>query len=535
MVALPSTLDLEVAVSWDGSGAFDGDYDDVTADVAIDPGVRIDEGRDGAQTLAPPKIQAGAFDLWNDDGAYSQERADSPVYQRVIPGRPVRYQARFGVEGLYDEDDPYDADDLYDGIGVFPLGRHLIDDISQQTEIGDRRVSFATLGYEAVLTAAAVSIGVMTTPLVSECFAALLDAVAWPAEKRDIAVSDTRLLLWWCDERVPWVAMLELLAAEGPGTFYVDRDGVFHFENRNYRTIADRSTTSQAVFYDRESGIEDPYDADDFYPGDDNYPGATSGLWFTGFRYDPGFKNVFNRATYTTRQRLAGPTATVWTYGGRLDLGSGQTRTLIARPSDPFINASVPTYSVSGGTVSVSMSATSGLVAFITFTATSGTPEISNLQLEAQPLAVVGDTTVQNTVDASASIARFSPIPGQAIPITLAVQGWPEIDQPNAEAVCDAWVNRYSVQRPQVTIAVRNADGEHLDQILRRMPSDRITLVEANTGIEADVWVNAVALRIAGAGSTTIEAVLGCEKVEEVSGAIWDVSEWDDPISVWGV
>lgn len=539
-MALPATLDVEVRVSWDGSGDFDGPDDDVTGDVAIEPGVALDEGRDGAQSLSPPKIGAGDFALHNDDGRYSQERADSPVYQRVIPGRPVRYRASHGERRLYRSHTLYRDLVPYRGVGVWGLGRHLIDDISQTTDWGNRRVGLATLGYEAVLRRALVTVAVQANIRTDQAVTLLLDAAGWPADKRAISIGDTTLLYWWCDERAPWDAMLELLGAEGPGTQYVDRDGVFHWENRNYRTITPRSTTSQASFFDRDDSARTAYRDHVLYRAHRLYRGRTGGLWFTSLQYEPNFKGLYNRATYaTTRRALAGVASVVWSYGTAFALTSGQSRTLIARPSDPFQNAVTPVlatdYTVAGGTVSVSLEATSGLVAFITVTATSGTPTVSALQLRAQPLTVVSETTVQNNVDASASIAKFSPIPGQDIPITLAVAGWPEIDPVAGEAVCDAWVTRYQVPRPLVTITIRNANAAHVRQILERMPSDRITLVEANTGLEADVWVNALQLRIAGAGGRVVELVLGCELTNELTGAVWDLSLWSDPSAVWGI
>ena len=143
-------------------------------------------------------------------------------------------------------------------------------------------------------------------------------------------------------------------------------------------------------------------------------------------------------------------------------------------------------YTVTGGTVTVSLAATSGLVAFITVTATSGTPTVSGpggtggLQLRAQPRWRPGETTVQNSVDASASITKFSPVPGVPIPRVYDVGGWPEIGVAHAQAVCDSWVNRYMVQRPSVELTLRNADDAHVRQILERTVSDRITLTERN-------------------------------------------------------
>lgn len=526
-MTLPSTLEHgpEILVSWDGSAAFDGAFDDVSEDVDSDPGLRLNEGRDGVQQLSPPKVNAASFELINDDGAYSQERPDSPVYQRVEPNKPVYFRAKHGARRLYRSHTTYRAHVPYRGIGVWPLGRQMVDEIDERTALGDYRVRIDAIGYETVLTRQAVTVAVMANPRVDQCVTALLDAVGWPSDKRRIAVADTTLLYWWCDEREPWTAMLELLASEGPGTFGVDREGVFYFENRNFRATEGRATTPQATLSSTDTG----------------------GLWFTALRPTSPFKNIRNRATYTTRRRALSSLAKIWDYGGTLTLSANQTLTLIIRPADgnPFQNAVTPVaatdYTVSAGSLSaVSLSATSGLVAFLTLTAGASGATIvgvtsTGIQLRAQSLAVIGETVVQNGVDASASIARYSPIPGADIPLTLQIQGWAEVDVANAQAVCDAWVLRQQYPRPLVTFTIRNADAAHLERILRSRVSDRLTLVDAQSGLDADVWINQLTLSIAGFQGRTIALVVGAEKCDALTGAVWDESEWDDPAAVWGV
>jgi hypothetical protein len=90
-------------------------------------------------------------------------------------------------------------------------------------------------------------------------------------------------------------------------------------------------------------------------------------------------------------------------------------------------------------------------------------------------------------------------------------------------------------QHPQVSIMIRNADLDHLYEILNRQVSDRISLTDANTGISADVWIESKQIKISGAGGRTIECILGCELTSILTGAIWDVSEWDDPSAEWGI
>lgn len=531
-MTLPATLDPIIEASWDGSGDFDGPEDDITNDTLADPGLTIDQGKDGARSLSPPKVDTADLELDNHTGRYSQEQSSSPIYQQVLPGRPVRVSALHGIRRTYRSHTLYRDHVPYRGRALYRLSTTLIDDISLDAGIGNQRVSLSTLGEIGRLVGQRVTVAVQSNIRTDQALVLLLNAAGWPADKRDISIGDSTMLYWWCDERSPWEAMLELLLSEGPGALWTDGDGVLHFENRNYRTITTRSTTSRATLYERSSGPRTRYRDHVLYRARRLYRGRTSGLFFTGLQYEPGFRNVVNRATYSTRRRTMGSLTAVWSYGTDLALASGASRTLIARPSDPFLNAVTPAlttdYTVAGGTVSVSLAATSGLVAFITVTATGGTPTVSGLQLRAQPLTVASETVIQNSVDASGSIAKF----GER---TMQVGGWPEIDPAQAEAVCNSWVTRYQIQRPQVTITLKNADAEHLRLILEARVSDRLTLEESNTGMRGDVWVESKQLRISSAGGRSVECVLGCERTDEVAGAVWDVSLWDALGAVWGV
>lgn len=522
-MTLPATIDATAEISLDGSGAYTGPDDDVTAAVAVDTGVTIQEGREGARALMPPKVPSLDYELHNDDGAFSAENADSPVYQLLIPGRPTRVIVQHGERLTWRGHQLWGGHQPWRGRARYQIAAAAVDGINQHVEQGNQRVGLDCLGTMSMLIGQNVTVAVQTNIRTDEAIGLLLDAAGWPAALRDLSVGDTTLLYWWCDDRSPWSAILELLASEGPCQLYQDGNGVIHFENRNYRTITTRATTSQATYRSVDTG----------------------GLWFTGLSYDPGYKNIYNRATYTTRRRTLATLGKVWEYGASISLTAGQSLTLIARPNLPFQNAVTPAsgtdYTVSAGSLSsVTLSATSGLVAFITLTAGGSGATIDGvtsqgIQLRAQALQVAGETTIQNSVDASESIAKYSPIPGANVPRTLPVQGWPEVDPIVAESVCNAWVTRYQEQRPQVTILVRNADGDHVREIMTRQVSDRITLVDANTGISADFWVETKTTTISGAGGRTILCELGCEKVDRLAGAVWDVSEWEDGTAVWGV
>lgn len=530
MPPLPAIYAPKIEVDWDR----DGNYSDVTLDADGDPGITIDAGRDGARALSPPKVPSASFELRNDHGRYSNERAASPVYQRVRPGTPVLISASYGAARAYRSATAYRTGVAYRGMAQWTLARTRIDQTTQTATLGSQRVAVSTLGASSTLVGTSVTVPLQTAIRTDQAVTLILDAAGWPSDRRAISIGDCTLLYWWCDGRSAWDALVEITASEGPtSAMYEDADGVFRWENRNYRAVAARSSTSQAVFYDGRVSGGKPYRAAALYRADRLYRGEQAALYFQGLTYEPGWRTVYARSQYLTRRRALGALAVVWSYGTPFSLSPGQSRTLIARPSDPFSSAVTPVlgtdYAVAGGTVSVTLAASSGFVAFITVAATSGSPSVTGLQLRAQPLAVVSETLVQSTLDASSSLAAYGAVQ------TLDVAGWPEIDPAMAEAVCDAWVARYGVQRPVVTISVRAVDHDHLEQIVRRAVSDRITLRSTLTGVIGDAWIESRELIVAGAGGRHLEAVWRCELASNVAGFPWDGAStlWDS--ALWGL
>jgi hypothetical protein len=388
----------------------------------------------------------------------------------------------------------------------------VIDSIDQTVAIGDRRVRLSTLGLLGKLIGQRVSVPVSPLFRTDNAISALLDEVGWPADQRRIEIASATFLYWWCDDRSPWDAMVEVLASEGPGAaIYIDPEtDIFHFEGRNYRTTETRSTDSQATFYGENA----------------------SGLYYTALTYEPGFDQIVNRATVLTRRRTVGTLQSVWEYGDTLTIPPSETRTLIARPSTPFTDPVTPVdvtdFTTTAGSASAIIESSSGFSAIIVFGAGVGGATLDDIQLRAYPLTVESETTVPNSVDASASIATF----GEQ---TYQVPGWPEIEPAEAEAVANTWVTRYQEQRPSISITVRNADDAHVEHMLQRQVGDRITIVDANTGLNNDVWIETKRLSMSGTGGAVLSCVFGCEPATSLTGAIWDTSEWDDATAVWGV
>lgn len=537
---LPAIWRPKVEIDWTLSGTFSGPYDNVTADTAADPGLSIDTGRDGGRSLNPPKVPSVDFELRNDHRRYSNEAPTSPVYQLVTPGTPVRVSATYGSVDRYRGTDGYRAHDPYRGVAYWALATARIDDVTQATPWGSQRVSVAALGTTSVLVGRTVTVAMQTNIRTDQAVTLVLDAAAWPSDKRAIAFGDTLLLYWWADERSAWELLVELLASEGPGALYEDAEGVLHFEGRNYRAVTPRCQTAQSTWFDIGSTPSDAYRTHDLYRAHDLYRGSSSSLYFETLDYSPGWRNIYARATYAVNRRTLGALAPVWAYGGDLTLSAGQVLTLFVRPQDPFQAAVTPAlttdYTVSSGAATVTLTYTSGFLAIITLTAGGAGAVVrgpaaapgGGLQLRAQPLTKAAELTAVSTLSTTSSAATYLGIQ------TLAVAGWPEVDIAMASAVCDSWVARYNVQRPTVTLGIRAVDVQHFQEIVQRQVSDRIRLVERNTGIAADAWIEARHIELSGFGGRACMAVWACELCDHLSGDVWDGSTtlWD--LAHWG-
>lgn len=535
---LPRTATWQTVVDWLNDGTFTGTYDDVSGDLLRESGLTVDLGLDSARSLAPPKIGTAATELRNTDQRYSAESPASPIYQQMLPGRPLEHRATAGAEVNYDSDDDYDSDLYYDGRGQFTVHTGVLDDMPQHPERSARRVGLNSLAsltklrgrrtggrristelYESITTGAAIG--------------HILDAIGWSAADRSIDTGSTTLLYWWLDEEEPLQAALDLLAVEGPqASLYEDGDGVIHFEGRNYRLTETRCTTVQTTFYDRTTGITLGYEEDIEYDSIYPYDGQGGIQHVAPLGYDAGFNNVINAVQVETAARTVGSLAVVWTYSGTLVLSASETRAFTVKASDPFKDAVCTNgvdVVVSVGTVtSVTLSRTSGSNVDVTLVAAGSGATITTFQVRAKLVEVTVTTTIPSTVDASDSIAAYEQQ-------DYKISARKELDPNVAEDIANAIVQRYQEPLPALTITVLNTNAAHLHQQLVRRVSDRINVVEAWTGIDMDCHINSITHRVMKGGAEHY-TILGCEKAPadpaqtiyrfDDAAAVWDTATW---------
>ncbi len=458
-----------IRIDWSDDGDYADTGEDVSARVLNDPGIALDRGRDQLRSLAPPMVGAATFDLDNRSKDYSPENASSPIYAALHPGHLVNIRATY-------------ASTTYD------LHTGYLQDIPQHPVQQWGSVSAPSLGSLSRIKGVVVSTTLYAGITTDVAIGYVLDAAGWPAGAtyRTLDTGRTTLAYWWCAEVDAWAMLLQLLATEGPGaTLYEDGTGRIVFESRHYRLITSRSTTSQATFGNASTEPKHAPPLD----------------------YNPQLQNIINSASATVNQRTPGALAVVWSYSGTLTLGASQVLALGVSSTDPFSAAvcvAGTDYTVAaGGVSSATLSRTSGAVATLTLTAGAGGATVTNLQVRAIPYAKT-ETSVTATVDTTTSRARYG-VRSYSDAI------WPEIAANDAQDLVNAIVTFYQAPRATLGVTVNNGHASRLTQQLAREISDRVTVVETQTGLNTDVFIERITHRIRWGGRDWL-TVFGCEK-----------------------
>lgn len=468
-------------VDWNRDGDYSDTGEDVTARVLANP-ITAERGRDQVRAIAPPMAGVGDLEVDNRSRDYSPENGSSPLVGNIAPGCLVQGACTWASNSYY----------LFTGI---------LNDVPQHPERGRHSVNLPWLGTLSRLRGVKVSTQVYTNITTSAAITVLLDAAGWPAAARVLSTGRTTLAYWWMDDDDAFDMLLTLFYTEGPGAaLYEDAQGRIVFEDRYYRAFTARSIASVATFHDSGS----------------------TGPWFGEFAYEPGLKDVINVATLDVKKRTLQSLAVIWQAGQTITLGASQSLAIEAVASDIFTAAVTPVvttdYTVSGSLTGVTLSRTAGPSTTITLTAGASGATVTGLQLRAQLLASQL-MRATNTISTAASIAKH-----QRRAWTRPI--WPEIDLNTAIDFCNAIVSWY--QQPRATVRIMlNTDSDVMTpHVLSREVSDRITVIEAQSGLNADMHIEHIRHTITKGGANHV-AVFGCSKAGTlVNYAAWGYARW---------
>lgn len=501
-------------VDWNGDGDTSDLGDDVTADI-LDGGVSISIGRDQARQLTPAKTGTASFSLNNTDRVYSPENSAGPLFGDLDPARQMTGSV------------------LFNGT-TYPLASMRVDDYNITADFDNRTVDFTFLDGMRDLDGFKLSTGVLRSQRTGDLVNFILDQVGWTGG-RDVDPGATIVQWWWVEQVSALQAIQDLVKSEGPPSIaYVALDGTFVFRDRHHRILRAQSLTAQSYYSQNELG-------------DCASPAAT-GLSFTSpFTYTHGWRDIVNSVTFEAVTRsMAGEYTQVWQNGNDITLSIGQSATITATASDPFVDAQMPTagtdYTTTGvGTVQITMSRTEGAAITLTLLAVGGSVTVQGLSLRAKAITVASTTTVKRS-DTDSIGTHGEQDYGDGAP-------WagPE----DAYAVAGMILLYYAKRRPTVQIRLTASDPRHLWEILNRTISDRIHITYGELGLDSDFFIESIThsiVRMNVLNQPPVHAVVfGCEKETELStnpfrfdvrGSGFDQGQFDplsgdDPSSVF--
>ena len=464
-----SDFTFRVRIDWNRDGDFSDAGEDVTTRIL---GSRVQigtqRGRQSPRQIeaAPPAV--AALSLNNTSRDYSPDYGPSPLHGHLGPGREVWIEV--GYLGTWHT--------LFRGfLAEYKVSPGLADRSVSLTaqdvlgKIAGVRRKISTVLHEAIPTGEAIGI--------------ILDEIGWPSGRRDLDHGQTTLPFWWMDDGLAVDELTALMRAEGPPALCtVNADGDFIFRDRAHRAVDTVSAVSQATF---SSAAE---------------PDSLAEGWL----YDAGWEGVINQVDFTIEERQAtGRIETIWSSNDTITLRSGETRSLIVRPSDPFLDVQTPTIGFTGlsaadichhsgdtGVVSASLSRSSGGSTTLHLTSTGGTAVITHASLRAQRVPVA--RTIRVSESDSSSINEFG-ARSYAYDAGRAAE-------PDATAIAKAIVARYKARVPTISFSVSGCDARKAQQIARDL-SHRITVTETETGLDDDFFIERIEAT-AGSGGQLI-------------------------------
>jgi hypothetical protein len=451
----------------------DGDFDDagenVTSRILGREAVTVAYGRDQLRSQSPLAAGQASFLLDNRSRDYSPENASSPLSPNILPARPVRIQKTHQAT-------------------TYTLFRGFTDDFDVQPYIEDRSVKVTCLDLLARFRDIKISTELHQGIRTGDAVGFILDEMGWPSTARDVDAGATVMPWWWEQDADAFEALTRVVNSEGlPALATVDSDGNFVFRDRHHRLIRSASVTSQATF--RDLGAEPQFSAP--------------------LIYDHGWRDIINSVTLSVSERAAvGELENVFESTGTFSISTGETRVLAVESTDPFIGAVAPEvdtdYTVQSGAVEVSLSRTSGASTTIFIKATSGAV-VAGMRLRAYPVREV--TTYQVQAEDSTSISRYGR--------RSYTQDAPWVGINDAGAIAAILLAYRAERLPIVSfrmVSGFNGNPTRMAQMLSRDLSDRITVVDAETGLNDDFFIERIEHTISDAGAVH-ETVFGCEKV----------------------
>jgi hypothetical protein len=440
---------IKVSVTWGTSGGLPLYLNDVTSKVRPNASpVTMEYGRDQSTALTPTVAGRGGFVLDNRSRFYSPRNTSSPLYGLMKPARPVQITRQIGST-IYQ---------LFDG--------HT-DDSPINPDIDSRTVSLSLVDWLADFRARNISTPVYRDIRTGDAINYILDACGWQGG-RDIDLGATIIPWWWEDNASASEALEKVVRSEGPPALLsVGVGGAITFRDRHHRILRPQSATSQDVWH--ASGVVEPVMA-------------------KGFTYDEGWSQIINTGTASVDVRKVGPRQVIWDSDGPFTMAPGEQRIMTITPSDPVINVEEPVPFVdwdivgSGGFAATPLRSSGASIPML-LQANSQGASITGMRVFGQPVSV--GYTQQVSAEDATSIQSYG---ARSFPGDL-----PWCGLEDAKSVLGLAVGIRS--KPLPVLSVRFVIGNNFDrcrQVLERDIGDRVTVVENQTGLNTDFYIESI-------------------------------------------
>lgn len=472
-------MTLSVRIDWDRDGYSTGVYDDVSAYAR--GSITCDYGRDQSTALAPVISGRGQLTLDNTSRRFTPRNTAGPLYGKLVPNRPVLIQRSitstvtntYTIFAAHTDDAPLNPDP---NSKVVQLS--LVDSIAD---------------FRGVTLSTAVSKGIRTGDAIS----LILDEVGW-AGGRDIDPGATFMPWWWAENVDALTALQDLVSAEGsPAILTVGSSGEIVFRDRHHRLRNAASLTSQATW----RGVE-----------------RVEPMMTTGFTIDEAWRNVINACNVQVDERAPGlANDVVWSSTDQFTISDGETVELQATTSDPFTDAATPDVTTLSGVVNVFLVRDSGASATIRLTATGGPAVVSSVSLRATPIPVLKSRRVFASHPTSAAAYGKRGYPAQLAWGTVA----------NIQDLLNLAVAMRYQPLPIVSARFQigsAAPAARANAVLGRNIGDRVTIVEPETGLSNDFYIESISHQINGEVDHVV--TFGCEMAPAIETSVFrfDVS-----------
>lgn len=408
------------------------------------------------------------------------------------PGTAAFGQIRFSFFGTPGAGQILYGDDLYLTPALTTLFMGHMDEYGVRPARGERKVEITAQDALAKLKEARVTTDLYQVIRTGDAVTAVLDAIGWSGALRDIDKGATFMRWWVVDGDDAFTALSDIMDAEGsPSLITISSTGAIVFRDRHHRILLTASTTSQVTF--RDTGSEP--------------------LFSAPLEYDQGWSDVVNDVSFDVEERNpSSEIVTVWSSELSYFVPNGTTYTIVATAEDPFYSLITPVsgtdYQLRSGSVNVTISRTQGLSTIISIAAT-GDSVIDGLQIRGYTVPVI--RTVRATSSDSTSITSYGRKSGPENSGSASLE--------DAKAIANLFVAYRKDPLPIVTFDVIAGTGldTRMTQNLTRNLSDRITLVDAETGLNRAFFVENLAHKVREAGLIHVTSY-GCEAVPTGSG-----------------